>query len=434
MIDIDELTEIYLSDLDGFENKGWIAINDSKSGEITTNIRDGSGGDFGNGWRMYISIAPCRIGGAAVLIANILNEEDSPRVSIQFASRSLALSGQPSKQIALCFYGENLTDSLRINVLFNKIEAALIAKDIKVDLRPMCSDARGADFKRGKYIKLSSGQPSRFGYCNEDCSVIDDPFASIIVSPQFEARAFRYARGSAGYHLSFNTRGLQSRGKLLEQGRRNLSQLLGCKLEPNEETTSQTERDKILEEYESLLASGPEQKLNDFIELHKEKLIRLQYLDDKYGKMYDEHDELQRKWASEYASRTVKSQSINSRKHSFFSNIKYHFNNNENQREFNNSMLIVPGIFLGSSLTIVGSIVLIPTINTFLLPMPITMICLGVSLIVAGLILVKMDCNNAFKEDKESQTRVDTLAKQYEGSGDELFKAYNEIRSITFSC
>ncbi len=249
---------------------------------------------------------------------------------------------------------------------------------------------------------------------------------------KFKARPFKYVRGSAGYHSSFVTKGLSSRQELLEQGRRNLAQLLGCKAEPTQEEILQQRRDEILEKYESLLAYGQEQELNDLIEQHKDKFMQLQNLDDKYGKMYDQYKELERNWAITSASYIAKSQSINIRKHSFFSNIKYHFNNNDNQREFNKSMLIAPGIFLGSSLIILGCIVLIPTINTFLLPMPIAIICIGVTLIIAAFILAKIDYNNASKEDIEYKNLVDELTSQYNDSGYELYNTYNEIRSITF--
>lgn len=173
-IDIEKLHRIYATNLDSRENEAWITISDSKIGEIVSKSQGGSGGDFGNGWKIHISIDPARIAEAAILIAKILNQEDTLRVSIKFSGKALAASGQPSKQVALCFYEEALGDRIKIGALLNKIDASLNEQGIGHDPRPINSVARYISTKWDAPILEQSGAPSRFHYRNEDCVVLDD--------------------------------------------------------------------------------------------------------------------------------------------------------------------------------------------------------------------------------------------------------------------
>lgn len=109
-ISIQRLTQIYITDFNSPESKGWLAVPDSKEGSIIANALGSSGGNPGNGWKIHISIDPDKIALAAQLIANELNQAEAPRVSIKFAGKQLAPTGQPSKQIALIFYNNELRD------------------------------------------------------------------------------------------------------------------------------------------------------------------------------------------------------------------------------------------------------------------------------------------------------------------------------------
>jgi hypothetical protein len=96
---------------------------------------------------------------------------------------------------------------------------------------------------------------------------------------------------------------------------------------------------------------------------------------------------------------------------------------------------VVPGIHLGVGLIFLGGVgvILIPAINTFLLGVSIAMLCTGISLIMATLILVHQDRQEACKEGVEVAQQIENLTNQKNESEDELFDAYNEIRAINFT-
>src|SRR4051812_27955116 len=123
-IDITKLMQIYDTNIDSPENKGWIAIPDSRDNVLVA-ISGSSGGEPGNGWKIHISIDPNKMSQAAQLITQELNSEEAPRVSIKFAGKQLASTGQPSKQVAFIFYDEELTNKEKIAAFLNRIEFLL---------------------------------------------------------------------------------------------------------------------------------------------------------------------------------------------------------------------------------------------------------------------------------------------------------------------
>lgn len=173
-ISVDALIRIYETPPTSDENKAWIAISDSKIGTISSNIKGGSGGDFGNGWKVHISVDPIVIEEAAVLIAQVLNKPDMPRVSIKFAGKKLAQAGQPGKQVALCFYEKELENPEKIASLLNLIELLFYMNNIGRDNRAINSDKNYIPTKWDASIQDTSNKPSRFNYRNEDCTIMSD--------------------------------------------------------------------------------------------------------------------------------------------------------------------------------------------------------------------------------------------------------------------
>ena len=272
-----------------------------------------------------------------------------------------------------------------------------------------------------------------------------DPFAEIKISPQmqvkvFEVRPFKFVRGAAGYHPGFAYKDLPSQRSQEEFNVKTrrlvvgaMFEAIGYKVLPSQEKKLQEERDKTLEYYEILLREGQQDKLKALIEQHKDSFTRLQKLDDKYDIMCARLKNIETSLSLAQLNYTIKSPSIKARKDGFFSNIKFNLNATNKQEGFNKVALVVPGICLGLSLIILGSILLIPTIHTFLLPLPIVLLSLGISLIVVAFALVHQDRQEARKEDIEYKQEIKDLTNKKDTSEDELFNAYNEIRAVNFT-
>lgn len=168
-INIKTLLSIY----DSGENKDWIAIPDSKQGIIVDKAVN-TDDELGNSWKIHISIDPQQMSDAAKLITEVLNQPSSPRVSIKFASKSLAATGQPCKQVAFLFYQEELADKQKITNFFNQVEKILSQHNIGIDHRAINSDEEIAIVKYDAQLFEDSGKASRFTYRNEQCLVISD--------------------------------------------------------------------------------------------------------------------------------------------------------------------------------------------------------------------------------------------------------------------
>lgn len=173
-INIEKLAEIYSTSVESSENNGWIAIPDSKSDTLIVNALGSSGGNPGNGWKIHISIDPTKMSQAAQLIAQELNSEEAPRVSIKFAGKQLASTGQPSKQVAFIFYEEELINREKIANFLSRIEFLLRSNNIGPDPRPINSDTEAAKTKYDAIILDDQRKPTRFNYRNEQCIVMED--------------------------------------------------------------------------------------------------------------------------------------------------------------------------------------------------------------------------------------------------------------------
>ena len=173
-INIEKLDEIYSASIDSPENKGWIAVPDSKGDTLIANAAGSSGGNPGNGWKIHISIDPSKMSQAAQLIAQELNRDEAPQVSIKFAGKQLASIGQPSKQIALIFYKKELKNNANIAAFLSRIESVLRSNNIGTDPRPINSDIEAAKTKYDSVLFDEQGNASRFNYRNEQCIVMED--------------------------------------------------------------------------------------------------------------------------------------------------------------------------------------------------------------------------------------------------------------------
>lgn len=176
-INSQSMQNLYAQDDDKIEF--WHAIPDSKSGQIVPHMMGSSGGDTQSGWKIHISIDPDQISEAVSSIVEVLNQADSPRVSIKFATKKLAKTGQPSKQVALVFYQEELepfTEEKQNKIIqfLNEIEKLLSQKKIAKDPRAINSDPQSAETKYDAFILDINHQPTRFNYRNENCVVMED--------------------------------------------------------------------------------------------------------------------------------------------------------------------------------------------------------------------------------------------------------------------
>ncbi|HAT1773662.1 TPA: hypothetical protein I8034_003089 [Legionella pneumophila] len=177
-IDIERLQAVYNEDVanDSFAAIAWTMIPDSKTNEMSIGAVGASGGNPNNGWKIHISIDPAKMREAAVIIAELLNEADAPRVSLKFAGKQLAHTGQPSKQVAFIFYEEELRNQQKIQEFLSRIEQELSLRGIGVDQRAINSDVEAAKTKYDASILMEDGSQSRFNYRNENCLVLEDSF------------------------------------------------------------------------------------------------------------------------------------------------------------------------------------------------------------------------------------------------------------------
>ncbi|KTD63145.1 hypothetical protein Lsan_1499 [Legionella santicrucis] len=177
-IDIERLQAVYNDDVanDSFAAIAWTMIPDSKTNEMSVGAVGSSGGNPNNGWKIHISIDPAKMREAAVIIAELLNEADAPRVSLKFAGKQLAPTGQPSKQVAFIFYEEELRNQPKIQEFLSRIEQELSLRGIGVDQRAINSDVEAAKTKYDASILMEDGSQSRFNYRNENCLVFEDGF------------------------------------------------------------------------------------------------------------------------------------------------------------------------------------------------------------------------------------------------------------------
>lgn len=175
-IDIERLKAVYSDDVDDKSDAAtaWTMIPDSKTDKMIVGAMGSSGGTPNNGWKIHISIDPAQMGEAAVIIAELLNKEDAPRVSLKFAGKQLAPTGQAAKQVAFIFYVEELENRLKIANFLSSVEQELSSHGIGIDSRPINSDPEDTKTKYDASILMEEGIPGRFNYRNENCVVMDD--------------------------------------------------------------------------------------------------------------------------------------------------------------------------------------------------------------------------------------------------------------------
>ena len=124
------------------------------------------------------------------------------------------------------------------------------------------------------------------------------------------------------------------------------------------------------------------------------------------------------------------------RKEGFFSNIKFHLNHadenwHRSEENYIRSMAIALTP-LGIGIMVLGGIVLIPTIFTFLLPLPLAVIALGAILTATALILAHIDQQEAVKMHQTLEESIPSLLTKKENHASSLLETWKEIEAIDF--
>ncbi|AUH73729.1 hypothetical protein [Legionella sainthelensi] len=172
-IDLQKLNQMYS---EPSINGGWLIIGNSKENVIEwgAGAAEGSNGHPDNAWKIHISIDPNKMPEAVALIGEILNDSQSPKVTIKIAHPEQAHTGQPSKQVALKFYSEHLQDKVLIKNFLEKIDQILWENGIGQDPSPINSDPNSVKAKYDAPILHENTTQSRFNYRFENAIVMED--------------------------------------------------------------------------------------------------------------------------------------------------------------------------------------------------------------------------------------------------------------------
>ena len=192
-------------------------------------------------------------------------------------------------------------------------------------------------------------------------------------------------------------------------------------------------RKNVLNEYERLLPRDDSTQevrdaFNKLYSQHYANLQTLQILDDRLEEYQSRELKIKFTLLPEALKRK---EEYSLRKESFFSNLKFHLSK-EQSNQSSKSGVIFGGIFLGINVLMMAIFCLIPTIGTFLLPMPIVLFAIAIIGITTSLVL-------AYKDKQEASNLYDNVLNQchlldFERiiAADKQLETWDKINSISF--
>lgn len=185
---------------------------------------------------------------------------------------------------------------------------------------------------------------------------------------------------------------------------------------------------KILNDYQSLLESTDTDTFDAFYSQYKVAFDKLHQLDDAYEAENANQNQLRAK----IGNTSLLQNQCALRKEGLKQNIQFHYNRMNTVDFFSKSNLISGGAFFGILLVMMGSVVLIPTLFTYLLPLPIVIISLGIVCGLTALILAYKDKCDASVEYEAVPKQLETLHSQLTKSRDTLFNIWKEMQCVDF--
>lgn len=191
-----------------------------------------------------------------------------------------------------------------------------------------------------------------------------------------------------------------------------------------------------IHEYNALLNENEpwekqSQAFQDLYSRHKEQFEQLESLADQFSVAN-----------ASWRDSPLECHKINRRKENvaargagFFSNIRFHLNHGDdadNRRYGNYTRSLAIGVSapLGIAIILVGGMVLIPTMNTYLLYLPIAFIALGAILSASAMILAYVDKQEAIRTYASLEKKHQELTKQEEQLVFELCDIFDKVKSI----
>ena len=131
----------------------------------------------------------------------------------------------------------------------------------------------------------------------------------------------------------------------------------------------------------------------------------------------------------------ARQKNITLRKEGFFANIKFHLNHadeNWNRMDENRarSMAIALQTLLGILFTALGGLLLIPTINTLVVYLPIAFITLGAILTFTALIMAYIDQHEAIETSPKLENLITISNANCEKSKSSLLKIWQDIQNV----
>lgn len=192
-------------------------------------------------------------------------------------------------------------------------------------------------------------------------------------------------------------------------------------------------RQIVLKEYERLLPRDDStQEVRDaFNRLYSQyylNLQTLQILDDQLEQYQSRELEITYTLLPEALKRK---EQCSIRKESFFSNLKFHLSK-EQSNQSSKSGVIFGGIFFGINVLMMAIYCLIPTIGTFLLPLPIVLFAIAIIGITTSLVL-------AYKDKQEASNLYLSVLNQWHSldyerkiAANKQSETWDKINSISF--
>jgi hypothetical protein len=173
------------------------------------------------------------------------------------------------------------------------------------------------------------------------------------------------------------------------------------KIKNTPKNLSASNNKRLIDRYQELCKTPSNEAFQSLIKQHKNQLEQLFKLDNEYNAAYEQ---LNKKTVRFYSSQhplniNEKENDLTHRKKSWWANVRYHFD--KPAPLLSKSMLISTGLAMSIPVMILGGIVLIATLGTFMFPLSIAFFALGCVLGVVGAITALVDkyqAESAFKK------------------------------------
>lgn len=206
----------------------------------------------------------------------------------------------------------------------------------------------------------------------------------------------------------------------------------------DKENVVRENRQKIFNQHDRLLSENqPWEKQSEafkvFYSQYEELFEKIQILGDRFKN----EESLLGNINLELQLKYISMERAASRKEGFFANIKFHLKHadqNWHRLDENRirSMAIAVQTPLGIAFMLLGAVILIPTIGTFLLYLPIAIIALGAILTITALVLAYVDQHEAINTHQALENSISDLLTEQEKHTSCLLETWKEIETIDF--